>query len=415
MFVVKANVQIVDTGTVGSPGEMDFPEVREPSVSINEELKMALTVNTNIASLSVQRNLNRSSDSLSTAMTRLSSGLRINTAKDDAAGLQLATRLTTQIRGMTVATRNAGAAISIIQTAEGALDQSLSNLQRMRDLAVQAANGDKGPKERDALNAEFLKLTAEVSRTAKGTTFGAELNLLDGSAGELSFQIGANVGATEKISLTLSDDFSSESIFVATEDRAAVAATATHSGSAAIVKGDYTPLSIDGSGSRNIVNTVTAQMAADIETAKTGLIAAEATFAGIQTPVQADVDTLNAAKKAVTDAEKILGDAKSADEALNKPARTENIEYTIKAIDAAIGKINSARADLGANQNRMMSAIENLQNMTKNATASRGQIEDVDFAAETAEMTKQQTLQQASTAVLAQANQLPAAVLKLLQ
>jgi len=117
----------------------------------------------------------------------------------------------------------------------------------------------------------------------------------------------------------------------------------------------------------------------------------------------------------VTDAEKILADAKSADEALNKPARTENIEYTIKAIDAAIGKINSARADLGANQNRMMSAMENLQNMTKNATASRGQIEDVDFAAETAEMTKQQTLQQASTAVLAQANQLPAAVLKLLQ
>lgn len=156
-------------------------------------------------------------------------------------------------------------------------------------------------------------------------------------------------------------------------------------------------------------------MATDIETAKTGLIAAEATFAGIQAPTQAEVDTLNLAKKAVTDAEKILADAKSADEALNKPARTENIEYAIKALDKAIGKINSARADLGANQNRMMSAMENLQNMTKNATASRGQIEDVDFAAETAEMTKQQTLQQASTAVLAQANQLPAAVLKLLQ
>ncbi|MBD8123494.1 flagellin [Pseudomonas lutea] len=376
---------------------------------------MALTVNTNIASLSVQRNLNKSSDSLSTAMTRLSSGLRINTAKDDAAGLQLATRLTTQIRGMTVATRNAGAAISIIQTAEGALDQSLNNLQRMRDLAVQAANGDKGPKERDALNAEFLKLTAEVSRTAKGTTFGAELNLLDGTAGELSFQIGANVGATEKISLTLSDDFSSESLFVATEDRAAIAADATTSGSQAIVKGDYTALSIDGRGARNIVSTVTPAMTADIEKAQTDLTTAEATFAAIQTPVQADIDTLNTAKDTLFKAEKVMADATRADEELNKPARIANIEYTIKALDTAIGRINSARADLGANQNRMMSAMDNLQNMTKNATASRGQIEDVDFAAETAELTKQQTLQQASTAILSQANQLPAAVLKLLQ
>ncbi|MFK3970485.1 flagellin [Pseudomonas sp. NPDC087358] len=376
---------------------------------------MALTVNTNIASLSVQRNLNRSSDSLSTAMTRLSSGLRINTAKDDAAGLQLATRLTTQIRGMTVATRNAGAAISIIQTAEGALDQSLNNLQRMRDLAVQAANGDKGPKERAALNAEFLKLSAEVSRTAKGTTFGAELNLLDGSAGELSFQIGANVGATEKISLTLSDDFSSESILAAAEDRADVPADATTSGSKAIVKGQYTPLSIDGSGFRNISNTVTQAMTDAVDTAKTELETAETTFAAIQSPAQTDIDTLNTAKKKLFDAEKDVANAQASDIALNKAARTENIEYTISAIDKAISKINSARADLGANQNRMMSAMQNLQNMVKNAEASRGQIQDVDFAAETAELTKQQTLQQASTAILAQANQLPAAVLKLLQ
>jgi flagellin len=376
---------------------------------------MALTVNTNIASLSVQRNLNRSSDSLSTAMTRLSSGLRINTAKDDAAGMQLATRLTTQIRGMTVATRNAGAAISIIQTAEGALDKSLNNLQRMRDLAVQAANGDKGPKERSALNAEFVQLTAEVSRLAKGTTFGAELNLLDGSAGELSFQIGANVGVTEKISLALNDDFSSESILAAREERADVAASATHTGSKAVVKGEYTPLAIDGSGFRNTVNTVTPEMAANVETAKTELIAAQAAFAAIAEPADTDIQTFADAKKKVTEAEKVIADARVADETLNKPARIENIEYTIKAIDAAISQINSARADLGANQNRMTSAIENLQNMTKNATASRGQIEDVDFAAETAELTKQQTLQQASTAILAQANQLPSAVLKLLQ
>jgi flagellin len=350
-------------------------------------------------------------------MTRLSSGLRINTAKDDAAGLQLATRLTTQIRGMTVATRNAGAAISIIQTAEGALDQSLNNLQRMRDLAVQAANGDKGQKERSALNAEFLQLTAEVSRLAKGTTFGAELNLLDGSAGELSFQIGANVGATEKISLALSDDFSSESILAATEDRAAVPASATTSGSQALVKGDYTPLSIEGTGFRNFFTTVTQVMTDNVATAQNDLASAETTFAAIAAPTDADKQTLADAKQKLADAEKVVADTQASDEnhPLNKAARIENIEYTITAIDKAITQINAARADLGAKQNRMTSAIENLQNMVKNATASRGQIEDVDFAAETAELTKQQTLQQASTAILAQANQLPSAVLKLLQ
>jgi flagellin len=348
-------------------------------------------------------------------MTRLSSGLRINSAKDDAAGLQLATRLTTQVRGMTVATRNAGAAIAIIQTAEGALDQTMNNLQRMRDLAMQAANGDKGPKERDALNAEFLKLNAEISRNAKGTTFGAELKLLDGSAGELSFQIGANVGTTEKISLTLDQSFTAEALFAATEDKQSVAADANTSGSVAITKGEYTPLSIDGSGARNLVNTVTDAMRDDVATATTELKVAQATFNAIQVPAQTDVDALNVAKKKLTDAEKVLGDAQKSDDSFNRPARIENIEYTIKAIDRALSQINTARADLGANQNRMMSAVENLNNMVKNAEASRGQIQDVDFAAETAELTKQQTLQQASTAILAQANQLPAAVLKLLQ
>jgi flagellin len=305
--------------------------------------------------------------------------------------------------------------MAIIQTAEGALDQTMNNLQRMRDLAVQAANGDKGPKERDALNAEFLKLNAEMSRTAKGTTFGAELKLLDGSAGELSFQIGANVGATEKISLTLDKSFTAEALFAAHQDKPLVAADATTSGAVAITKGEYTPLSIDGSGARNLVNTVTDAMKDDVGTATTELKVAQATFNAIQAPVQTDIDTLNAAKKKLSDAEKVLGDAQKSDDVLNRPARIENIEYTIQTIDRALSQINSARADLGANQNRMMSAMENLNNMVKNAEASRGQIQDVDFAAETAELTKQQTLQQASTAILAQANQLPAAVLKLLQ
>lgn len=378
---------------------------------------MALTVNTNIASLSVQKNLNKSSDALSTSMTRLSSGLRINSAKDDAAGMQLATRLNTQIRGMTVATRNAGAAISIIQTAEGALDKALNNLQRMRDLGVQAANGDKGPKERAALDAEFQQLAAEVTRTAKGTTFGAELHLLDGSAGEMSFQIGANVGVTEKISLELSRDFSIETILAPNEDRADVPAGPDTTGSAAIVKGQYVPLSIQGDGYRNFVNTRATQQT-DFNTAKTELETAQDTFDKLTAPpTDLDKQALADAKLKFSNAEKTLAAAKAADDAspLNKAARIENIEYTIQSIDRAIGEINTARADLGAKQNRVTSAIDNLNNMVQNASASKGQIEDVDFAAETAELTKQQTLQQASTAVLAQANQLPAAVLKLLQ
>ena len=143
---------------------------------------MALTVNTNVASLSVQRNLNRSSDAVSTSMARLSSGLRINSAKDDAAGMQIASRLTTQIKGMTVAARNAGNAISIAQTAEGALQESTNNLQRMRELAIQSKNGDNSQKERDALNSEFNQSVQELTRLSKSTTFGGGLKLLDGSA-----------------------------------------------------------------------------------------------------------------------------------------------------------------------------------------------------------------------------------------
>ncbi|WP_268800289.1 flagellin N-terminal helical domain-containing protein [Pseudomonas huanghezhanensis] len=377
---------------------------------------MALTVNTNIASLSVQRNLNKSSDALSTSMSRLSSGLRINSAKDDAAGMQIATRLDTQIRGMTVATRNAGAAISIIQTAEGALEKSLSNLQRMRELAVQATNGNNGPNERIALNAEFQQSVAELTRIARGTTFGAELNLLDGSAGALSFQVGANVGATEKISLSLSDDFSSESMFVADADAAAIPADATTSGSRVVVKGEYLAMSIDGAGVRNIVSSVTDVMKDAVTAAEADLKTAETTFAAITTPpTDLEKQALATAKAALATAEKVVKDAGDSDEVLNRSARHENIEATMKAIDKALSLVNAARADLGAKQNRFTSAIENLQNMVKNATASQGQIQDVDFAAETAELTKQQTLQQASTAVLAQANQLPAAVLKLLQ
>ncbi|WP_444544334.1 flagellin N-terminal helical domain-containing protein, partial [Pseudomonas asuensis] len=168
---------------------------------------MAMTVNTNVASLSVQKNLNRASDSLSSSMQRLSSGLKINSAKDDAAGLQIANRLTSQIRGLNVAVKNANDGISIAQTAEGALQESTNILQRMRELALQSRNDSNSEKDRNALNAEFSAMTSELSRISSTTTFGKDKQLLDGSAGTMQFQVGANTGTNEVISIDLSTGF----------------------------------------------------------------------------------------------------------------------------------------------------------------------------------------------------------------
>ncbi|MFV3406112.1 MULTISPECIES: flagellin domain-containing protein [Pseudomonas] len=283
---------------------------------------MALTVNTNTTSLGVQKNLNRATDALSTSMSRLSSGLKINSAKDDAAGLQIATRMTSQIRGQTMAIKNANDGISIAQTAEGAMQEQTNILQRMRELAVQSRNDSNSTEDRIALNKEFAQMSDELTRIANSTQLNGK-NLLDGSAGKMTFQVGSNSGADNQISITLDSGFDAATLSV-----------------------DSATIAITGSTSDE----------------------AEA--------------SMNAA---------------------------------LDAIDAALQTINTTRADLGASQNRLTSTINNLQNINENAEAARGRVQDTDFAAETAQLTKQQTLQQASTSVLAQANQLPSAVLKLLQ
>ncbi|MBF7143804.1 flagellin domain-containing protein, partial [Pseudomonas sp. LY10J] len=270
---------------------------------------MSLTVNTNIASLTVQNNLNKASSATATSMTRLSSGLKINSAKDDAAGLQIATRLTTQIKGLTVATKNANDATSIAQTAEGALQETTSILQRMRELAVQSRNDSNSSADRSALQSEFGQMSDELTRISTSTTFGTGMKLLDGSASALQFQVGAMTGSDQHIDLGISLDASASGLGVAS-------------------------VAITGS---------------DVSAAHTA------------------------------------------------------IDSAITAIDAALNSVNNTRADLGAKQNRLESTISNISNIIENATASRSTIQDVDFAAETAELTKQQTLQQASTAILSQA------------
>jgi flagellin len=230
--------------------------------------------------------------------------------------------MSSQIRGQNVAVKNANDGISMAQTAEGALQESTNILQRMRELAVQARNGTNGTADQTATNAEFGQMSDELTRIAASTNLNGK-QLLDGSAGTMTLQVGSNTGSANHIDLVLSSKFDAVSLSV-------------------------------GSG------TV------------------------------------------------VLTGATSA-------AAASNIDNAITAIDAAIAAIGATRANLGASQNRLTSTISNLQNITENVTAAQGRVQDTDFAAETANLTKQQTLQQASTAVLAQANQLPSAVLKLLQ
>jgi flagellin len=298
-----------------------FAKAGSRSTQSNEEFVMALTVNTNTTSLGVQKNLNRASDALATSMTRLSSGLKINSAKDDAAGLQIATRMTSQIRGQTMAIKNANDGISIAQTAEGAMQEQTNILQRMRELAVQSRNDSNSTDDRIALDKEFQSMASELTRIANSTQLNGK-NLLDGSASTMTFQVGSNTGSSNQITIDLNQKFDASSLGI-------------------------------GSG----IN--------------------------------------------------IQGSSSSVSET--------NYSAAIAAIDTALQTINTNRADLGAVQNRLTSTINNLQNINENAEAARGRVQDTDFAAETAQMTKQQTLQQASTSVLAQANQLPSAVLKLLQ
>jgi flagellin len=384
---------------------------------------MALTVNTNIASLAIQKNLNTAADAQATAMERIGSGLRINSAKDDAAGLQIASRLNMQITGLTAAKRNANDAISIAQTAEGALQESTSLLYRMRELTISALKDNLTAEDRGSLNKEFVQLSDELTRIAESTKFGLGLKLLDGSAGDMSFQVGANIGESERITLSLNRGFGAKSLFTASKDEAAVVGDATTTGSRAVTAGEHIKHSIDGNGVRNQVTTlkVTDAIKKDAVDATDKLGVAQEAVDKTDPADQgygALVTARDTAKTAADTATKALTDAQDSDKAqiqLNRQAMNDNIGAAAIAIEEALKIINSARADLGAKQNRLASSIRNMDNIIQNASASRGRIQDVDYAAETAELTKQQVLQQASTAILAQANQLPASILKLLQ
>jgi flagellin len=281
---------------------------------------MPQTINTNIASLNAQRNLNMSQASLATSMQRLSSGLRVNSAKDDAAGLAIAERMNTQVRGMNVAARNANDGISLAQTAEGALGKVGDALQRMRELAVQARNATNSDSDKDSLNKEFIQLQGEINRVLGGTTFNGK-KILGADATTLTFQIGANTSVDDTIAVSTDNMVTNSDISVITATTASIGMSAT--------SGD--------------------------------------------------------------------------------------IKDVIDNIDTALDTVNNTRATFGATQSRFDAIIANLQQAVENQAAARSRIMDADFASETANLSRAQILQQAGNAMVAQANQLPQQVLRLLQ
>jgi flagellin len=386
---------------------------------------MALTVNTNIASLNTQRNLNTSSNALNTSLQRLSTGSRINSAKDDAAGLQIANRLTSQVNGLNVAVKNSNDGISMAQTAEGALQQSTTILQRMRDLSLQSANGSNSEGERKALNSEVSELKKELNRISNTTTFGGK-KLLDGNFGTTTFQVGS--AANETISVKI-DEMSTSSLKGKYYEGTVAASTGPASASGTItVSGTVngTDFSVDvaiASGATAV--QVSQSVATAINDANIG-VGAFVDDTGATTLISGqNTDGTENALSALSISGTVAGVTTGAYTAATAVTETEmtNIDVStvqgaqesVIVIDQAISAIDKQRADLGAVQNRFENTIGNLQNIAENVSAARGRIQDTDFAAETANLTKNQILQQAGTAILSQANQLPQAVLSLLQ
>jgi flagellin len=473
------------------------------------------SINTNLASLTAQRNSNKTQNELQTAIARLSSGLRINSAADDAAGLAIADRFTSQIRGLNQAARNANDGISLAQTAEGALASIGDNLQRIRELSVQSANATNSASDRASLQLEVSQLTAEIDRVATQTNFNGT-NLLDGSFTSKAFQVGANVGQTITVSsitnartsaLGVYQGFSLTNQSIGTASTTAQALSVTVGGGTAVALGS---VAVDAKAIANAINS--GNVAGLSATANATTVAAGTSAAGTASANGNATFTVNGVAitiAGVTGAGALSGNRAAAVAAINAQSAatgvtatdtgsgvslnaadgrnivtsfsaggftngneanfglatagttggTINVNYAaptgttgsvvfaqtnglnsstaiastgtalnaidissvaganaaLTAVDAALATVDSGRAALGAIQNRFSSTVDNLQTTSDNLSSSRSRIQDADFAAETANLSRAQVLQQAGTAMVAQANQLPQQVLQLLR
>ncbi|MDW3094351.1 MAG: flagellin [Gammaproteobacteria bacterium] len=464
---------------------------------------MPQIVNTNLFSLNAQRNLNESQNALGQSLQRLSSGLRINSAKDDAAGLAIAERFTSQIRGLNQAIRNANDGISFAQTAEGGLSTSTSALQRIRELAVQSANDTNSASDRGAINNEVQQLIAEVRRIATTTQFNGQ-NVLDGSSSSLSFQVGANqnqtitvdgvdarsdvlgarvstsgsidqtaidasvaaaAGAGDLVINGIAVDFSGLSAgasvndiaqqinavtslsgvsaqtatTVLTEDLAQTAGTATINGvTVTLLAGSSTAnrdanvaainaltgqtgvtaasgagntLTLSNSDGTNIVVGGGTNLGGAAETYSAGLV-----LAGNVGQAYTATGTFAVQGASNGVAAVVLGASQTDQSVTNTNVLTQaDSTAALLTLDFALSQVNTLRSELGAVQTRFESTISNLQITSENLTAARSRIQDADFAAETADLTRGQILQQAGLSIVAQANSLPQSVLSLLQ
>ena len=384
---------------------------------------MAAIINTNIVSLNAQRNLTSSQNALATSLQRLSSGMRINSAKDDAAGLAISQRMTSQINGLNQAARNANDGISMSQTAEGALGEIGNNLQRIRDLAVQSRNASNSVSDRTALNNEVQQLKSEIDRVASTTSFNG-IKLLDGSFTNQAFQVGANVGETITISGLVNAQ--SSSLGTSTSSTANVTGAAA-TAFTAITAGDLTinGVSVGAVAAGGNAATQGANIAAAINTVSGSTnVTATANASGVVSLVNTSGSSTVVAFAGATASTAITGLTAGTTAATSSTvagfagvniSTPVGADVAIAAMDSALSAINAGRADLGAYQNRFSSAISNVQTTSENLTASRSRIVDTDFAAETATLSRNQVLQQAGTAMLAQANAMPQSVLSLLK
>jgi len=389
---------------------------------------MAQVINTNVMSLNAQRNLSTSGSSLATTIQRLSSGLRINSAKDDAAGLAISERFSTQIRGLDVAVRNANDGISLAQTAEGAMVEIGNNLQRIRELSVQSANATNSDSDREALNAEVKQLTSEIDRVSRQTNFNGT-KLLDGSFSGALFQVGADSGQTIGINSIVNSSTSElgNGLYAAKQTSTAAALTGT-----ATAAGTVSDMEINGVAIA-AVDVAVGDKAADVSKKVVNAINDKMDQTGVYASLDKDgkleLTSLKSGKDfefttATTDATGLTvamaGIGATADADARDTVSGVDIssvagaQKALSIVDDALKAVNSSRADMGAIQNRFTSTIANLNTTSENLSASRSRIRDTDYAKETAELTRTQILQQAGTAMLAQANQSPSSVMSLL-
>ncbi|EGQ7811640.1 flagellin [Vibrio parahaemolyticus] len=376
---------------------------------------MAITVNTNVAALVAQRHLTSATDMLNQSMERLSSGKRINSAKDDAAGLQISNRLQSQMRGLDVAVRNANDGISIMQTAEGAMNEVTNIMQRMRDLSLQSANGSNSQAERTALQEEVIALNDELNRIAETTSFGGR-KLLNGTFGKSSFQIGAASGEAVQIELKSmrTDGLDMGGFSYVAQGRADSDWQVKENAN------DLTMSFTNRSGETEKIQ-INAKAGDDIEelatyiNGQTDKVTASVNEKGQLQIFMAGEETAGTISFSGDLASELGISLKGYDAVNNLNITTVGgAQQAVAVLDTAMKFVDSQRAELGAYQNRFNHAINNLDNIHENLAASNSRIQDTDYAKETTQMVKQQILQQVSTTILAQAKQAPNLALTLL-